>query len=138
MRPFQPADHALAAAADRHVRGAARGADLDALAGAGYELLTYPGRGYAAHLGGAVKLLAALDDAAAAALLRTVLARTPAGTKADVDWLGADQQWAIDVAVAARLELRPVARSACAGRSARCDPTCPEGPSCRDGQVLSV
>ena len=80
--------------------------DLDALAAAGYELLTYPGPRLC-RAWGAVKLLAALDDDAAAALLRTVLARTPAGKKADVDWLGADQQWAVDVVVAARLELRP-------------------------------
>ena len=31
----------------------------------------------------------------------------PDGTKAEVDWLTGAQHWAIDVAVAARLELRP-------------------------------
>ena len=53
-----------------------------------------------------MKTLAAFDDAAAAALLRTVLARVPDGTDAEVEWLTGAQQWAIDVAVAARLELR--------------------------------
>jgi hypothetical protein len=107
VRPFAPADHELAAAVDRAVRGAAHGADLDALAAGGCELLTFPERGYAVHSAGAVKSIAAFDEAAAAALLRTVLARVPADGKAEVDWLTGSQQWAIDVAVAARLELRP-------------------------------
>jgi hypothetical protein len=106
VRPFESADHDLAAAVDGAVRGAPHGADLDALAAGGNELLTLPGRGYAAHLAGTVKTIAAFDDEAAAALLRTVLARMPAGKEADVSWLTGAQQWAIDVAVAARLELR--------------------------------
>jgi hypothetical protein len=35
-----------------------------------------------------------------------VLARTPQDAEAEIDWLTAAQQWAIDVAVAAQLELR--------------------------------
>jgi GNAT superfamily N-acetyltransferase len=105
VRPFAPEDHELAAEVDRAVRGAAHGADLDALAAGGCELLTFPGRGYAVHRGGSVITIAALDDAAAAALLRTSLARVPAGGKAEVEWMTGAQQWAIDVAVAARLEL---------------------------------
>jgi GNAT superfamily N-acetyltransferase len=107
VRPFTPDDHALAAAVDRAVRGAAHGADLDALADGGCELLTFPERGYVAHREGTVKLLAAFDDEAAAALLRTVLARIPPGGEAEVEWLTSAQGWAIDVAVEARLELRP-------------------------------
>lgn len=106
VREFEPDDHELAAAVDRAVRGAAHGGDLDALAAGGSELLTFPGRGYAAHREGAVKTIAAFDDEAAAALLRTVLARVPNGADAEVEWLTGAQQWAIDVAVAARLELR--------------------------------
>lgn len=106
VRPFEPADHELAAAVDRAVRGAPHGADLDAMAEGGTELLTYPGRGYAAHLAGTVKTLAAFDEEAAAALLRTVLARMPEDREADVSWLTGSQQWAIGVAVAARLELQ--------------------------------
>jgi hypothetical protein len=97
------------------------------MARAGYKLLAYPGRGYAAHVGGAVKLLAALDDEAAAALLRTVLARTPDGTHADVDWLGAGQHWAIDVAVAAGLELRPGGAVCVRGQVGRLRPYLPGG-----------
>jgi GNAT superfamily N-acetyltransferase len=107
VRPFTADDHPLAAAVDRVVRGAAHGGDLDALAAGGCELLTYPERGYAVHRRGDVKTIAAFDDHAAAALLRTVLARIPAGGAAEVDWMTAAQQWAIEVAVAARLELRP-------------------------------
>jgi GNAT superfamily N-acetyltransferase len=106
VRPFTDADHPMAAALDRAVRGAPHGGDLDALAAAGCERLTFPGRGYAVHRGGALKLLAAADEKAAAALLRTVLARTPAGAEAEIEWLTAAQQWATDVAVAAQLELR--------------------------------
>ena len=105
--PLHAADHELAAAVDRAVRGAPHGADLDALAAGGCELLTLPGRGYAVHRAGSVKTIAAFDDEAAAALLRTVLARMPEGGSAEVDWITGSQQWAIDVAVAARLELRP-------------------------------
>ncbi len=105
VRPFEPADHELAAAVDRALRGAPHGGDLDALAEGGNELLTYPGRGYAVHLAGNVKTIAAFDDEAAAALLRTMLARTPPDAQAEVAWLTGAQQWAIDVAIAARLEL---------------------------------
>jgi GNAT superfamily N-acetyltransferase len=106
VRPFEPADHELAAAVDRAVRGVPHGSDLDALAEAGNELLTHPGRGYAVHLAGTVKTIAAFEDEAAGALLRTVLARTPPDAEAEVSWLTGAQQWAIDVAVAARLQLR--------------------------------
>jgi GNAT superfamily N-acetyltransferase len=107
VRAFEPRDHELAAGVDRAVRGAPHGADLDALADGGCELLVLPGRGYAVHRGGAVKTIAALDDEAAAALLRSVLARVPPGAKAEVEWIGGAQQWAVDVAVGARLELSP-------------------------------
>jgi GNAT superfamily N-acetyltransferase len=107
VRPFTPADHAMAAGVDRAVRGAAHGGDLDALLAGGCELLAYPDRGYVAHRSGAVKLLAAADEEAAAALLRTVLARIPADGAADVEWITARQQWAVGVALATGLDLRP-------------------------------
>ena len=107
VRPFTAADLPMAASVDRAVRGAAHGSDLDALAAAGCELLAHPGRGYAAHRDGAVKLLAAADEEAAAALLRTVLARVPATKHAEVEWITSRQQWAVEVALETRLELRP-------------------------------
>jgi GNAT superfamily N-acetyltransferase len=103
VRPFTAADHAMAARVDRALRGAAHGADLDALAEAGGELLAFPERGYAVRHGGELRLLAAVDEEAAAALLRTVLARIPDGEDAEVGWLTSAQQWAIDVAAAAGL-----------------------------------
>ena len=106
VRPFAAADHAMAAAVDRRARGAAHGGDLDALAEAGAELLVLPGRGYVAHLDGKLIQLAAGDEAAAAALLGTVLARMPAGTEAEITWMTGAQGWAIDVALEAGLELR--------------------------------
>jgi GNAT superfamily N-acetyltransferase len=104
VRPFTAADHPMAAAVDRAVRGAARGPDLDALAAAGAHLLAYPDRGYVAVRDGTVKTLAAGDDAAAAALLRTAIASTG---HALVEAITATQQWAIQVALDARLELQP-------------------------------
>jgi GNAT superfamily N-acetyltransferase len=107
VRPFTDADHAMAARVDRAVRGAAHGADLDALAEAGCERLAFPDRGYVVHRNGAIKLLAAADEEAAAALLRTALARMPDDAEAEVEWLTPAQQWAIDVAHEAGLDVRP-------------------------------
>jgi hypothetical protein len=59
------------------------------------------------HRDGALKLLAAADDEAATALLRTVLARMPPDAQAEVEWLTPTQQWAIDVARDAGLDVRP-------------------------------
>ena len=102
--PFDPGrDAAMAAAVGRAVRGAAHGPDLDALRAAGCELLAYPGRGFAAHRAGGLKLLAAADEGAASALLRTVLARAPVA--AEVSWLTGAQRWAVDVALEAGLAL---------------------------------
>jgi hypothetical protein len=52
-------------------------------------------------------MLAASDDEAAAALLRTALARSPATGTAEVEYITAAQQWAIDVALATELTLEP-------------------------------
>ena len=127
VRPFAPADHELAAAVDRAVRGAAHAGDLDALAAGGSELLTYPDRGYAVHADGTVKTIAAFDDEAAAALLRTVLARAPAGKDVDVSWLTSSQQWAIEVVVAAGLGLHPRGAVCLRGDVGRFRPYIPGG-----------
>jgi GNAT superfamily N-acetyltransferase len=127
VRPFEPGDHELAAAVDRAVRGAPHGADLDALADGGCELLVLPGRGYAAHRDGSVKTLAAFDDDDAATLLRTVLARIPPGASAEVDWITGAQQWAVGVAVAAGLELRPAGAVALRGDVGAFRPYLPGG-----------
>jgi GNAT superfamily N-acetyltransferase len=112
VRPFEPHDHELAASVDRAVRGAAHGADLDALA---------------VHRRGSVKTIAARDDEAAAVLMRSVLARIPAGGTAEVDWITGTQQWAVDVAVGAGLELRPSGAVALRGEVGTFRPYLPGG-----------
>ena len=102
--PFEPErDGAMADAVGRSVRGAAHGDDLAAFARGGAELFTLPGRGFAAIRDGDVKLVAASDDAGAATLLRTALARC--GGHAEVSWLTGAQRWAVDVVVEARMRL---------------------------------
>jgi GNAT superfamily N-acetyltransferase len=96
-------DGAMAGAIGRTVRGAAHGDDLAALARGGAELLALPGRGFAAIREGDVKLVAAADDAAAATLLRSALARCKG--HAEVSWLTGAQRWAVDVVLTARMEL---------------------------------
>lgn len=89
-------DAALIAAVDRHVRGAPHGSDIDALRGAGHRVSVFPERGYVVHRPDSVALLGARDRDAAADLLRAALAQ--AGDDGiRVEWLTADQQWAVDV-----------------------------------------
>ena len=106
VRPWEPGDRDMTDAIGRHVRGAAHGDDLEALAAAGAEVLVLPHGGFAAHRDGLVRIVAGRDEAAAATLLRAVLARTPEGRAATVSWLTAEQSWAVGVALEAGLELR--------------------------------
>ena len=102
--PFDAArDAEMADAVGRAVRGAAHGDDLAAFARGGATLLALPGAGFAAVRDGDVKLVAATDRDAAAALLRTALVRC--GGRAEVSWLTGAQRWAVDVVVEARMEL---------------------------------
>ena len=73
----------------------------------------------------------AADDEAAATLLRTVLARIPAGGARRGRLDNRAQQWAVDVAVAARLELRCAGASSSAATSARSGRTFPAASTCR-------
>jgi GNAT superfamily N-acetyltransferase len=104
VRPGSAADLPLTERVDRAVRGAAHGADVMALVGVAGELLVLPDRGYVIVRGGTVRLLAALDEEAAALLLRAALAR--AGAEAAVEWITAAQHWAIAPCLDAGLELR--------------------------------
>ena len=106
VRRGGPADAPLAEAIDRAVRGAARGADFMAALAQGHEMLVVPDRGYALRRGGDLRLLAARDDAAADALLRTFLAGVAPGARATVDWIGSAQQWAMPAVLEAGLSLR--------------------------------
>lgn len=100
-------DRPLTERIDRVVRGAPHGSDVEASLGQGSRLLVLPDRGYALVADGTVRLLAALDPEAAQELLRAALAGTPAGADAEVDWIGAEQQWALPVVLDAGLALRP-------------------------------
>ena len=106
VREGGPGDIPFTAAVDRHVRGAAHGADIATFLEMGSTMLVAPGRGYAMVRadGGTVRLLAAYDEAAARDLLRTVLARA-AGRDALVEFMSARQRWAIDVCLEAEMQL---------------------------------
>jgi GNAT superfamily N-acetyltransferase len=93
-------------AVDRHVRAAAHGPDIALMLETGETLLIAEQRGYAVITeNGSVRLLAAYAEDGARDLLRAVLAR--AGEREiGVSWLTGRQQWAIEVCLEARLELR--------------------------------
>jgi predicted N-acetyltransferase YhbS len=89
------------------LRGAPYGPDLEAMAATGQELLVAedgPDRGFCVVRGGAIGSLGATSPALAQQLLWATLARAPK-PEVVVDWLTPDQQWAIEVALAARLSL---------------------------------
>jgi GNAT superfamily N-acetyltransferase len=99
-------DLELTVRVDRAVRGAPHGSDIEAQLRAGGRLLVLEDRGYAVVEGGKLRLLAALDEAAAADLLRGALAAVPPGEEAHVEWITARQQWAIGPVLDAGLALR--------------------------------
>jgi GNAT superfamily N-acetyltransferase len=105
VREGGPDDIPFTAEVDRHVRGAAHGADIAAMLQMNSTLYVAPGRGYAVARGdGILRLLAAYDDDGARDLLRTVLARA-GGRETNVDFLTARQRWAVDVCLEAGMEL---------------------------------
>jgi GNAT superfamily N-acetyltransferase len=88
---------------DLAVRGVGHGSDIGALVRAECRLLVAD-RGYAVVGRGSVRLLAALDDEAAADLLRAAFA-SAAGEEIDVQWITARQAWAIGPVLDAGLPL---------------------------------
>jgi len=99
-------DIPFTATVDRQVRGAAHGPDIAAQLEMGQTLLIAPECGYAVASGsGDVRLLAALDDETARELLRAALAHA-GEQEATVAFITGAQQWALDVVLEARLELR--------------------------------
>ena len=90
---------------DLAVRGAAHGSDIEALLRADGRLLVAEGGGYAVIGRGGVRLLAALDEAAAADLLRAALAAAAPGEDVSVEWITALQGWAVAPALDAGLSL---------------------------------
>jgi GNAT superfamily N-acetyltransferase len=90
---------------DLAVRGAAHGSDIEALLRAGCRLLVAEDRGYAVIGRGGIRLLAALDEEAAADLLRAALAAASPGEDINVEWITALQGWAVGPVLDAGLSL---------------------------------
>jgi GNAT superfamily N-acetyltransferase len=90
----------------RAVRGASHALDLTESLRHGGRLLGMGDRGFVVHDRGRVQLLAARDEQAAQALLWAALAEGDGGVPAEVRWITAGQDWAVDVALRARLELK--------------------------------
>ena len=86
------------------LRGAAYGPDLDALAASGARLLVADD-GFAVLRGGGVGAVGAGDPATATRLLWAGLAESDG--EVELGPLTADQQWAVEVALQARLALAP-------------------------------
>lgn len=96
-------DLPFTAEVDRHVRGGAHGDDILTQLEMGQSLLIAPGRGYAVHGNGSLRLLAAFEPEGASELLRAVLAQATGDVA--INFITAAQQWAIDVCMQARLDL---------------------------------
>jgi len=119
-------DLELAADLDRSIRGGAHGTDLEVLLKLGATLFIIDDgsrRGYAV-LDGSPLLVAATDDATAAALLWAALAESDA-EDIGIGILRGDQQWAIDVAVRAHLSLSPTGPLCRRGETGPCRPYLP-------------
>jgi predicted N-acetyltransferase YhbS len=115
-RPGDASDMNLVASVDAGLRGS-RAEDVEYLLGVGAMMQVIdrgPARGYVVHRYKRLLMLAATDDATAAALLWRFLAE--AGAEAEIWGLTAQQNWAVRVALAARLEVVPFGALFLAGR----------------------
>ncbi|QMU75849.1 GNAT family N-acetyltransferase [Streptacidiphilus sp. PB12-B1b] len=93
---------------DRRVRGGAHAEDHPMLLRACEELLvvdTLAGSGYCYREGGRIVLLAATSRRLAARLLTEALIRVPTGVEAVVSHATGEQEWAVDVCLAAGLSV---------------------------------
>jgi hypothetical protein len=87
----------------RAVRGAAMGPEVDYWQRRGSRVVVAPGKGFSVLRQDGTAWLAATDESTARDLLWTVLAEAPGPV--EVDWLAANQQWAIDVCLDAHQTL---------------------------------
>jgi hypothetical protein len=130
VRDGELADLELVAEVDGQVRGGRRNRDVEALIAGGDRLVVcdHAGRrGYALSRGGSCVVLAAEAQDTAQALLWTVLADAPADGQATVQWITGDQQWATEVALAARLKLSVEGAICRRGRLGPLQPFLPSG-----------
>jgi hypothetical protein len=107
VRDGDDGDLELVAAIDRELRGGAHGADVGVMRAHGGQLLVIPDRGYVIHRGGTPLLLGARDEATAHTLLWAALAASEPGAEVVCMFLTAQQRWAWEVLVGARLEIWP-------------------------------
>src|SRR5204862_4192356 len=107
VREGDARDLPLAEAVDRAVRGAPHGSDIGAFLRAGSRLFVVPDRGYAVVARNGIRLLAALDEAAARDLVLGALHAAPADAETRVEWITSAQQWALEPVLDAGLALRP-------------------------------
>jgi GNAT superfamily N-acetyltransferase len=108
VREGTPSDRDLADSVDRLTRGAAHGPDHESLAALADMLVVDrpTGQGYAyVRPGGSVALLAATNMRTAQRLLWECLSRSTPDRPVEVSHVSAEQEWAVDVAMAARLEV---------------------------------
>lgn len=112
VREGDVSDIRICDCADRHVRGAAHGADdIGVLLAHGNRMLVTDddrGTGYVCVRDGEVALLAATTDDAASRLLFAALAITPEGKAARVTAMTGSQQWAINTVLECGLRLSHV------------------------------
>lgn len=101
-------------AVTRQVRGAAMGPEVDYFLRQGNPIFVAPGRGFVICRPVGATWLAATDEQTARDLLWVALAE--ASVPVELDWLTADQQWAIDVCLDAGLRLKAGASMALRGQ----------------------
>lgn len=117
------------AAISRDIRGAPHTLELEFALSSGARLLRLADRGFAvATPGRGLWLLAAYDERTAAALLWSALALVGDTDRASVQWITADQQWAIEVVLRAGLGLAPFRAFCVRGRPGPLRPFLPSGP----------
>ncbi|MEA2303907.1 MAG: hypothetical protein QOH43_1187 [Solirubrobacteraceae bacterium] len=121
------ADRATIDRASRHVRGAAHGVDVDALPAMGSGVLVLPGEGWAAHRDGSPVLVAATSEAAARDLTLSCFATAPQGASVHVDFMTADNQWAIGLVLDLGLALSPEGPVFVRGQTGPMAPYLPSG-----------
>lgn len=126
-RPGDASDLDLVASVDAGLRGS-RAEDVEYLLGAGAMMQVIDrgaARGYVVHRHKRLLMLGAMDNATACALLWRFLAE--AGAEAEIWGLTAQQDWAVKVALAARLEVVPLGALFVAGREHPPGPWLPSG-----------
>jgi hypothetical protein len=114
IRDVQDGDAETFDAVLRQLRGAAMGPEVGYFESLGHRVVVAPGKGFAVLRSMGTQWLAATDEATARDLLWTVLAEST--EPVEIDWLAANQQWAIDVCLDAHLTMGPGASIALRGQ----------------------